>query len=319
MNLKHILLWAAIALASGGVTALVMNKTADAPDTHAEQDEHGHGHEEGSEDSAHIEDESARAMNITVLEAGPATVRQTISLTGKVTLNQDKTAQILARFPGVIKSVRKSVGESVKKGEVLATVESNTSLQTYSVISPLDGVVISRNASVGGSAGDAPVYVVADLADLWAEFFVFSRDMDRIQTGQTIDVVSLIDSASEETEIFSLLPVAETSSQTVVARVVIDNKDKQWRAGMTVRGDVVLAENDVALAVKTSAIQRQEGGSVVYVKDHETYAMRPVETGRADREWTEVLSGLRAGEAYVAEGSFIVKADIGKASAEHAH
>ncbi len=288
---------------------------------HSEEDEgHEHGGEEEHGDSTKISDASAQAMNIEVLKAGPAMVHQTISLTGKIILNQDRTAQVRARFPGVIKSADKSVGDQVKKGDELATVESNQSLQTYSVSSPLDGVVITRNAAIGGLAGDEPVYVIADLSQLWAEFFVFSRDMDRIATGQKVDVLSLSDtSTSAEAVITNLLPTAESSSQTVVARVTLDNADNKWRSGMTVRGDVVLSEKEVALAVKTSAIQRQEGAQVVYVKEGDTYEMRKVGTGQSDREWTEIISGIETGEDYVATNSFVVKADIGKSAAEHEH
>jgi cobalt-zinc-cadmium efflux system membrane fusion protein len=116
----------------------------------------------------------------------------------------------------------------------------------------------------------------------------------------------------------NLLPTAESSSQTVMSHVwLVDNADNQWRAGMTVRGDVVLSEKEVPLAVKTSAIQRQEGTTVVYVQKGDTFEMRKVELGEADREWTEILSGLNAGESYVATNSFIIKADIGKSAAEH--
>ena len=289
---------------------------------HAEEEGHEHGGkgEEEHGDSTKINDASAQAMKIEVLKAGPATVHQTISLTGKIILNQDRTAQVRARFPGVIKSANKSVGDEVKKGDELAAIESNQSLQTYAVTSPLDGVVISRNAVIGGLAGDEPVYVIADLSQLWAEFFVFSRDMDRIAIGQSVDVFSLSDTTtSAEAKITNLLPTAESSSQTVVARVTLDNADNKWRSGMTVRGDVGLSEKEVSLAVKTSAIQRQEGAQVVYIKEGESYEMRKVETGQADREWTEILSGLKAGEEYVATNSFVVKADIGKSAAEHEH
>lgn len=295
-------------------------------------DEHGHaedhhgaaGHAEGEDeshgDNTKISDASAKAMNIEILKAGPATVREKISLTGKIILNQDKTAQVRARFPGVIRSAHKSVGDIVKKGDELAVIESNQSLQTYPVTSPLDGVVITRNAATGGLAGDEPVYVIADLSQLWAEFFVFSRDVGRISAGQSIDVFSLSDEAmNSEAIITSLLPTAESSSQTVIARVVLDNADNKWRSGMTVRGDVVLSKKAVALAVKTSAVQRQEGSQVVYVKEGETYEMRKVETGQSDREWTEIISGVEAGEDYVAANSFVVKADIGKSAAEHEH
>ncbi len=289
-------------------------------ESYSEGEEHAHESEEEHGDSTKITETSAQAMKIEVLKAGPATVHQTINLTGKIILNQDKTAQVRGRFPGVIKSAIKSVGDKIKKGDELATIESNQSLQSYSITSPLDGVVITRNAAIGGLAGEEPIYVVADLSQLWAEFFVFSRDMDRIATGQKLDIFSLSDSSTNaEATISSLLPTAESSSQTVVARVTLDNSDNKWRSGMTVRGDVVLSEKQVAVAVKTSAIQRQEGSEVVYVKEGENYVMRKIETGQSDREWTEILNGLEANEEYVATNSFVVKADIGKSSAEHEH
>lgn len=314
MKLRTIILTgvAAIALSTAGFVSY--ESLAGDEHNHAESSEQDHG------DNTKISEASAEAMKIEVLKVSSATVHQTISLTGKIILNQDRTAQIRARFPGVIQSAHKSVGDIVRKGDELATVESNQSLQTYSVTSPLDGVVITRNAAIGGLAAEESIYVVADLNQLWAEFFVFSRDMGRISIGQNVDVFSLSDEATNtEAKITSLLPTAESSSQTVVARVTLDNADNKWRSGMTVRGDVVLSEKEVSLAVKTSAIQRQEGSQVVYVKEGEKYEMRKVETGQSDREWTEIISGVGIGENYVATNSFVVKADIGKSAAEHEH
>lgn len=286
-------------------------------------EEAGHGHEEkhGEEagDKTEISKESADAMKIETQKAGPATVHQTIGLTGKITLNQNRVAQVRARFPGIVRSVSKGIADEVKKGETLATVESNESLQVYPVVSPLDGIVLGRNTNVGDVAESDPMFVVADLSQLWAEFFIFSRDVERIKPGQKIDIKSLTDETNTEAVLANLLPTAESSSQTVVARVTIDNPDNKWRAGMTVRGDVVLSEREVPLAVKTTAIQRQEGGNVVYIQKGETYEMRKVETGQSDREWTEILSGIEPGETYVASNSFIVKADIAKSEAEHEH
>lgn len=276
-----------------------------------------HDREEVHADKTEISQSSAEAMKIEVLQAGPATIHQTIGLTGKITLNQNNVAQVRARFPGIVRSVNKSIADEVKKGEILAKVESNESLQVYAVVSPLNGIVLGRNTNVGDVADTESMFVVADLSELWAEFFIFSRDVERIQPGQKIDIKSLTDETSTEAVLANLLPTTESSSQTVVARVTIANPDNKWRAGMTVRGDVVLSERDVALAVKTSAIQRQEGGHVVYVQKGNKYEMRKVDLGQSDREWTEILSGLEKGDSYVATNSFIVKADIGKSEAAH--
>jgi len=318
--MKKIYLLIVILLLSGSFVAYKAIANDDNPKAeHTDEVSHGHDDEEEHGDKTEISPKSAKAMKIEVLQAGPSTVHQTIGLTGKITLNQNKVAQVRARFPGIVRTVKKSIADEVKKGETLATVESNESLQVYSVISPLDGIVLGRNTNIGDVADTEPMFVVADLSELWAEFFIFSRDVERIQPGQKIDIKSLTDETSTEAVLANLLPTTESSSQTVVARVTIANPDNKWRAGMTVRGDVVLSERDVALAVKTSAIQRQEGGNVVYVQKGDEYEMRKVDLGQSDREWTEILSGLEAGEHYVATNSFIVKADIAKSEAEHEH
>ena len=83
--------------------------------------------------------------------------------------------------------------------------------------------------------------------------------------------------------------------------------------------EIILHEQEVPIAVRTSAIQLHEGNQVVYVRHDNTYTMRKVETGQSNRNWTEILSGLQAGETYVSENSFIIKADIAKSTSEHSH
>ena len=76
-----------------------------------------------------MEPESMRASGIEVETAGPAVMKSTLDLNGKIMPNEDRLAHIFARFPGVVKEVRKHLGETVRKGETLAIVESNESLE----------------------------------------------------------------------------------------------------------------------------------------------------------------------------------------------
>jgi len=333
-NRKLILILVFLALAGG--VYLYRESTHDHAPTaqgadshgHADADEHGHdhaGHDEHGEEGGHAEesrisDNAAKNLNIKVLEAGSGMVQETVTVSGRVTLNQNTTAQVKARFPGIIRNVVKEPGEVVKAGDTLATVESNDSLQVYAVKSPVSGTIITRNANVGELASDAPLFVVADLGKLWAELFVFSRDGEKLKAGQKVRIQCLDDPVSTESTIALVLPTAEASSQTVVARAVIENADNHWRSGMSIRADVVLTEKEVPLAVKTEAIQRMEGNNVVFIREEGgAYRAQPVELGASDATWTEIKSGLTAGQHYVAKNSFVVKADIGKAGAEHEH
>lgn len=286
----------------------------------ATHDHAEHGHDEAETgDSTEISDEAAQAAGIETAVAGPADIRETVRLSGRVILNQNRSAAVKARFPGIVRGVFKQVGEPVKRGEKLATVESNESLQVYAVPSPLDGVVLERNISVGDTAADTPIFTVADLSSLWVEFFVFAADMPNIQQGQPVQLRTLDGKLQAESVLDTIQPMAEASSQTVVARATLDNAGGQWRAGMTVQGDAVVRAQPVTLAVPTSALQRMEGKDVVFVREGTHYRAVPVSLGLADAQQTEITDGLSQGVEVVAKNSFVVKADIAKAGAEHEH
>lgn len=319
---RLILILLALALLGGGYywfSGRSGDGTAREPQEAAKEEGHGEaGHKEGEQaESTEIPKDAADAAGIKTETAGNATVRETITLTGRITLNQNTTAQVKARFPGIVREVKKGQGEVVNAGDVLATVESNDSLQVYPVKAPINGVILARNTNIGDVAGESPLFTIANVSDVWAEFHVFPRDIDRIKNGQMVRVTSFEGQHTGEAPITVLSPLAESSSQTVVARVTLANPEGLWRSGMTVRGDVAVNEKQVPVAVKTSAIQRVEGKSVVFVQAGDRYAMRPVKTGLSDYEWTEVKDGLQAGSTYVSENSFLIKADIGKAGAEH--
>lgn len=327
-----LILFATLALAGGAYTysGMLEGRAADggehgaaAPDAarHADAAQPAEGDSEsgdGHVESTRISDDAAKGLELEVLDVGSATVRDTLAVSGRVTLNQNTTTQVKARFPGIVRSVTKEPGEFVQAGDTLATVESNDSLQVYPVTAPVSGTIITRNANVGELAGAEPLYVLADLNLLWAELFVFSKDGERLKAGQKVRILCLDDPLTTESYISLVLPTTEASSQTVVARAVIQNPDNHWRSGMNIRADVMLTEKTVPLAVKTEAIQRVEGKSVVFVRDPDgTYRAQPVDVGSRDGEWAEIKGGLAAGQQYVAKNSFVVKADVGKSGAEH--
>ncbi len=311
---RRILLVIILALAAGGYWTFASRHAGSPQDG---EEAHGEDHAEAQPDSTVIGQAAAEAAGIKTETAGPAMVSETVRLSGRITLNQNTTAQVKARFPGIVREVRKGQGEMAGAGDVLAMIESNDSLQRYTVTSPIAGVVLARYTNVGDVAGESPLFTVADVSDVWAEFHVFPRDIDQIMGGQKVRVTSFEGGHSGEAPITVVLPLAESSSQTVIARVSLPNPQGLWRAGMTVRGDVVINEREVPLAVKTAAIQRMEGKAVIFVREGDRFTMRPIKTGASDGEWTEVRDGLQPGETYVSNKSFIIKADIGKAGAEH--
>lgn len=262
---------------------------------------------------------AAARAGVTTAIAGPATLRETLTVPGRVTLNADTIARVTPRYAGLVKSVAKQLGDRVAAGEVLAMIEANDSLQTYEVRAPRDGTVIARNATAGGfaAAGDE-LYTLADLSTVWVELLVPRADAGRIQVGQA---VTLTGSGLPETTatIATLPPFGDLESQSVVARVVVPNPEGVWRPGLFAQGTIQLGEHQVPVAVPAAALQTFRDWTVVFLNEGTAYEVLPVTTGRRDGEVVEITAGLEPGRRYVTGNSFLLKADILKSGASHDH
>ena len=267
-----------------------------------------------------INADAALVAGVKIAQAGPATLNESLTVYGRVELNADKIARAVPRFGGIIREARKSLGEAVTAGEVLALVETNQSLATIEVTAPISGIIITRNATAGETVVDgASLYTIADLSEVWVELNVPKREQARVHVGQSV-VIHADDGGDPATGRISWIsPVGRVEAQTVSARVVLKNPDGRWRPGLFIKAEIALAEKPVAVAVKESGIQTVFDFTVVFSQHGDLYQARPLELGLRSDGWVEVLKGLDPGERYVIDNSFLVKADIGKSGASHDH
>ena len=263
--------------------------------------------------------EQIRTAGIIIAQAGSAVIRQTLPVYGTIAPDAERVREVGARFPGIIRSVRSRVGDTVRAGETLATVESNESLQTYAVVAPIGGVVTVRQANPGEQTGDKALFTVADLSKVWAELALFPRDRAKVRVGQTVRVASTDAGLRAEGPVVYVAPFGSSSSQTLTARVRLENAERRWAPGLYVSAEVTLGEASVPLAVRNEALQDLEGRPVVFVQGDEGFEPRPVRIGRTDGQWSEVLEGLEQGAHYASANSFILKAELGKGEAGHDH
>ncbi len=302
-----------VALAAGIGFAMFGGKKAAAPAAVATKEEHHEEENHGIE----LTPEKIAKGGIVVEAAGAAVVREVLPLYGTIAPNAERMRDVAARYPGTIRSVAKKIGDPVKQGEALAVIESNESLQAYSLTAPLAGVVTARNANPGEQSGEKVLFTVADLSGVWVELSLFPRDAAKVRSGQTVRVKTADSAASGEGAIVYIAPVGTSASQTRSARVLLDNKDNQWAPGLYVTAEVTLGETSVPIAIKSVAIQTLNDADTIFVRNAKGFEPRAVKIGRSDGENSEVLEGLRAGESYATKNSFVLKAELGKGEAAH--
>jgi cobalt-zinc-cadmium efflux system membrane fusion protein len=262
----------------------------------------------------------ATAAGIGTATAGPGVIADQLLLYGRIAPDAERMRQVRARFPGPVRSVNARTGDSVRAGQVLATIESNESLQTYSVTAPISGQITARNINAGENAGEEPLFEIADFSSVWAEVSVFQRDRARLSVGQAVDVRAAEGELRGTGTIRLLSPsAAATGSSTVSARVVLDNAQGRWTPGQFIEAQVAVAKHASALVVPLGALQRFRDWDVVFVNEGSLYQAMPVKLGRRDGSHVEILEGLQKGARIVTANSYLVKADIEKSGAAHDH
>ncbi len=314
----------AIVLALAGLVGWRLLQTKPKGEEQTEHAEHAEHEHHGKEGRVELTAEQRQNGKITIEEAAPTTIKTMVPVYGKVAANEEALAHVMPRFPGIVKSVKKRLGDKVERGEVLAQIESNESLKVYDVTSEIAGTIIRKEVTVGEFAkDDKSIFTIADLETVWIDLSIFRQDFGSLEIGSPVEFHTGEGHVSGQQHIQAkvdyISPFGSEGSQTILARCVVQNPKGELRPGLYVDGEVVTGQVEVPIAVKNAAIQTVENRTVVFVEEGGAFEPREVELGIKDNERVEVISGLLPGEKYVAENSFIIKASLGKGEAEHAH
>ena len=296
---------------------------------HDDLDDHD-GEESHDEHKGHDEHEENRLVTLTEKEmaefsietavAGPGVLKNEIIVPGEVDVNAENLAHIVPRFPGIVTEVRKKIGDKVRRGDVLAIVESNEGLAPYEVTSLIDGIVIDKHITIGEvNNGDEPAFTVANLNTVWVNFSIYQMHLPMVEIGQTV-VLSLGEGAPDiDGTISYLSPIIDKHTRTAIARATMDNKNGRLRPGLFVEGRILDRGERIPILIPKSALQKLGEELTVFVVTEEGFLAQDVQIGKQNGTHVEIISGLVPDQIYVANGGFILKAELEKGDFGHDH
>jgi len=87
-----------------------------------DEDKEGHGEEEGK---VALSQEQITAAGIALKQVGAARIESGLQLPGEIRFNEDRTAHVVPQVAGVVESVSATLGQKVRKGQVLAVISSS--------------------------------------------------------------------------------------------------------------------------------------------------------------------------------------------------
>jgi len=288
-------------------------------ETQGHKDDHGddHGDEGKHEEELITKIDRKIAAQVGIETALPRSqeLNQAIISYGSLTTGPTQLSHVRARYTGMIKSVKPDIGDAVKRGDLLARVESNESLKVYNMLAPIAGTIIERHANTGEVTEDQVLFSIANFKTLWAEFRIYHAQQSQVSAGQTVNIH--VNDQVIAGKIAHIIPALNKPYQ--LARVQFNNEVHGLSPGLLVEGHVVTGNIPVKLAVMKSAIQSMGEQQGVFVHQGDQYKFTPLQLGLSDDTYVEVLSGLEAKQSYVSKNSYLIKADIEKSEAEHEH
>jgi cobalt-zinc-cadmium efflux system membrane fusion protein len=195
-----------------------------------------------------------------------------------------------------------------------------TALPRHEVRAPIDGIVLERDATIGEAVtAAAAIFLIGDLSTVLVEVSVDAPDLVTLRLGQSARIAVAGGFQETTARISYLSPRIDPTTRRGTARVALANADGRWPPGLFVTVHFVEATATVAMAVPVGAIQTFRDWQVVFFRFGDWFEARPLELGRSDGRWIEVVSGLAPGDRYAATNSFAIKAEIGKLGATHDH
>jgi len=189
-----------------------------------------------------------------------------------------------------------SAQDNLKEAEATQTVLELTA--------PVDGTILSIDASVGENLGTKNIITIADLSQPMLDVYLDETDLDKIVVGYEADVV--FDSLPDSTfsgRVMEINPSLETVSNvnTVAARVQLEADEKNAALSLPVGSnatvDVISGRTQNAVLVPVEALREIAANEyAVFVMQNGEPRLRPVKVGLMDYTSAEITDGLQAGD-----------------------
>jgi cobalt-zinc-cadmium efflux system membrane fusion protein len=192
-----------------------------------------------------------------------------------------------------------------------------------SILSPISGTVISRNAIIGDFIEPGNIlFTVSDLGILWAHLDAYEKDIPFIHRESGVVIrAPLYKNRTFKGKIVYISDVIDEKLRTVKVRVEVENNDRLLKPNMYIQGLIENESQDQEIiAIPEEAVQTLEGQKIVFVPEgEEMFRVKPVQTGDKIEDQIIINAGLKEGDSIVVKGAFTLKTEFSKSTYGHVH
>jgi len=236
----------------------------------------------------------------------------TVFAVGRFEERPENRAVVSSRIPGRIVELKVYIGDKVKKGDVIARVETRqlgNPPPVVDLVAPMSGVVVDSHIRLGEPVEPSQdILDIADRSSMWAVAKIPESEAAKVSPGTKarIRIPALGDELTMiEMEKFGV--AADRNAGTVDGIFIVDNPNGRLKPGLRAEFGIITASRAFVMAVPRSAVQGDPTKRVVFVEDFElpnAYVKAPVVLGEQNDQYIEVVEGLFPGDEVVTRGSY---------------
>ncbi len=195
--------------------------------------------------------------------------------------------------------------------EVSKLEQSGALSRITPITAPIGGTIIARKVGPGqyvkADSGEA-LYTIADLSKMWLKAQIFEQDIALVRIDQEIEArVSAVPNRTFKARISAINSASDLTTRRVVVRAEIANADGLLKSDMFASFKISTEDPSTAPSVPTVAVIREGEVATVWVETEPMlFKRRVVEIGIQQDGFTQIRSGLAAGEFVLARGAIFV-------------
>jgi cobalt-zinc-cadmium efflux system membrane fusion protein len=181
------------------------------------------------------------------------------------------------------------------------------------------GYILTKNVTPG-TVVDATkdLFIIGDLRRLWMIASVNEMNIHKLHVGEAATVkTNAFPGESFNGKVTNLSPELDPVTRVMRVRIELENSSLKLRSEMLATAQIAIGPSRSVLLVPGGAIQQINDSDVVFIrKSEDRFEVRPVRSGETFNGRVELMEGVKAGDAVVAHGSFLLKSQLLKSSIE---
>ncbi len=261
--------------------------------------------QEGKE--VHLSEEQAKAIDLKTVQPSTQSLAQSLTLNGEIRLLPNSQADASVRINGQITELYANLGETVRKGQKLAKVQSylvGDPPPSVEVTAPIDGLIDARNVKLGQSVQpNTALFSISNRNPIMVVAILYEEDIGKVKLGQAanINVLSYPDRIFTG-KVILIEPNLDPLTRTVNVQITLNNPQGLLKPNMSVQANLILEKNADAIVVPNAAILEANGEKFIFTQNGENYNRIIVDTGASDNNYTEIKDGIKLNDNVVIQG-----------------